>query len=212
MGYRRDPVWLDVPMDQPTSSGQVDPLPDEVAALKALLLAERAASAKLAGQNEQLRAIIKELRRALFGRRSEKTVHPDQLQLALEDIEQALAQIAEDALQRIAELYRIETMIRGLEPEQRRAARQDQSRPIVDDLRAWLDTTLTKLTHRSRTAEAIRYALKLWSGSPSSSTMAGSRSIPTWSSVRSARSPSIVRTHCSPAPTRVASTGVSSPP
>jgi transposase len=68
------------------------PLPDDVAALKALLLAERATAAKLAGQNEHLRAIIKELRRALFGRRSEKTAHPDQLQLALEDIEQALAQ------------------------------------------------------------------------------------------------------------------------
>ena len=68
------------------------PLPDDVATLKALLLAERATAAKLAGQNEHLRAIVKELQRALFGRRSEKAVHPDQLQLALEDIEQALAE------------------------------------------------------------------------------------------------------------------------
>ena len=68
------------------------PLPDDVATLKALLLAERATAAKLAGHNEQLRAIIKELQRALFGRRSEKTAHPDQLQLALEDLEQALAE------------------------------------------------------------------------------------------------------------------------
>jgi hypothetical protein len=43
------------------------------------------------GHNEQLRAIVKELQRALFGRPSEKAAHPDQLQLALEDIEQALA-------------------------------------------------------------------------------------------------------------------------
>jgi len=63
-----------------------------VATLKALLLAERAATAKLAGQNEHLRAIVKELQRALFGRRSEKTAHPDQLQLALEDLEQAIAE------------------------------------------------------------------------------------------------------------------------
>jgi transposase len=68
------------------------PLPDDVAMLKALLLAERASAAKLAGQNEQLRAIVKELQRALFGRRSERTADPDQLQLALEDIEQALAE------------------------------------------------------------------------------------------------------------------------
>ena len=68
------------------------PLPDDVATLQALLLAERASAAKLAGHNEQLRALIKELQRALFGRRSEKAVLPDQLQLALEDIEQALAE------------------------------------------------------------------------------------------------------------------------
>ena len=68
------------------------PLPDDMAALKALLLAERTAAARLAGHNEQLRAIIKELQRALFGRRSEKAADPDQLQLALEDLEQALAQ------------------------------------------------------------------------------------------------------------------------
>jgi transposase len=68
------------------------PLPDDVATLKVLLLAERATTAKLAGHNEQLRAIVKELQRALFGRRSEKAAHPDQLQLALEDLEQALAE------------------------------------------------------------------------------------------------------------------------
>jgi len=68
------------------------PLPDDVATLTALLLAERASAARLAGHNEQLRAIVKELQRALFGRRSEKAVPPDQLQLALEDIEQALAE------------------------------------------------------------------------------------------------------------------------
>ena len=68
-----------------------DEATDDLATLKALLFAERAQSARLTGQNERLRAIIKELQRALFGRRSEKTAHPDQLQLAVEDIEQALA-------------------------------------------------------------------------------------------------------------------------
>ena len=74
------------------------------------------------------------------------------------------APIAEAALERIAALYRIETTICGHAPEQRRSLRHDQSRPIVDDLRAWLDTTLAKVPGRSRIAEAIRYALKLWSG------------------------------------------------
>jgi hypothetical protein len=73
-------------------TAEAAPLPEDVAVLKALLLAERATTARLAGHNERLRAILKELQRALFGRRSEKAADPDQLQLALEDIEQALAE------------------------------------------------------------------------------------------------------------------------
>jgi transposase len=83
-------------MSPSPDTAEAAPLPDDVATLKALLLAERATAAKLAGQNEHLRAIIKELQRALFGRRSERTAHPDQLQLALEDLEQALAQSEAD--------------------------------------------------------------------------------------------------------------------
>jgi transposase len=79
-------------MSPSPDAAEAAPLPDDVAMLKALLLAERAAAAKLAGQNEHLRTIVKELQRALFGRRSEKTTHPDQLQLALEDLEQAIAE------------------------------------------------------------------------------------------------------------------------
>ena len=84
-------------MSPSPDAAEAAPLPDDVATLKALLLAERATAAKLAGHNEQLRAIVKELQRALFGRRSEKTAHPDQLQLALEDIEQALAESEAEA-------------------------------------------------------------------------------------------------------------------
>ena len=91
-------------MSDPTNPAEATPVPDDVAALKALLLAERATAARLTGQNDQLRAIIKELRRALFGRRSEKAAHPDQLQLALEDIEQALAQSEAEAEQADATL------------------------------------------------------------------------------------------------------------
>jgi transposase len=74
------------------------------------------------------------------------------------------APIAEAALQRINALYHVEAMIRGQAPEQRRSVRQDQSRPVVDDLHAWLDAQLAKVSRRARIAEAIRYALKLWSG------------------------------------------------
>ena len=73
-------------MSPSPDAAEAAPLPDDVATLKALLLAERAAAATLAGQNERLRAIVKELQRALFGRRSEKTTHPDQLQLGASEL------------------------------------------------------------------------------------------------------------------------------
>jgi hypothetical protein len=74
------------------------------------------------------------------------------------------APIAEAALQRINVLYHVEAIIRGCAPEQREAVRHEQSKPVVDDLRAWLDAQLAKVPRRARIAEAIRYALKLWSG------------------------------------------------
>ena len=49
-----------------------DILSDDVASLRALLLATRAEHDWFAGQIARLRHIIRELRRARFGRRSEK--------------------------------------------------------------------------------------------------------------------------------------------
>ena len=74
-----------------------EPLPNEVAALRAMLLAaraerdaERAEKVQLATQNDRLRHLIRQLQRLQFGRRSEK-LDPDQLNLGLEDVEQAIA-------------------------------------------------------------------------------------------------------------------------
>ena len=74
------------------------------------------------------------------------------------------APIAEEALQRINVLYQVEAVIRGQAPQQRQAIRHEHSRPVLDDLRTWLDAQLAKVPRRARIAEAIRYALKLWSG------------------------------------------------
>ena len=75
-----------------------EPLPNDVAALRAMLVsawaerdAERAEKAQLAAQNDRLRHLIRQLQRLQFGRRSEK-LDPDQLNLALEDVEQAIAE------------------------------------------------------------------------------------------------------------------------
>jgi transposase len=79
------------------------------------------------------------------------------------DLEQAHASpIAREALQRIGTLYRVEEQIRGKPPEQRRAVRQTESKPLLDSLRQWLETTLSKLSRKSDTTAAIRYALSRW--------------------------------------------------
>ena len=60
-------------------------LPDDVDALKAIILAQQE-------QNIRLEALIAAFRQALFGRKSEK-IDPDQFELALEDIETAIARV-----------------------------------------------------------------------------------------------------------------------
>ena len=64
-----------------------DSLPTDADALRALLLAERARHGE---ERERWMAIIAELQRHRFGRRSER-LDPEQLALALEDVEQMLA-------------------------------------------------------------------------------------------------------------------------
>jgi len=74
------------------------------------------------------------------------------------------APIASEALERIAGLYAIEKDIRGRGADERRAVRQDRSRPIIDDLEPWLRTKLNVISQKTKLAEAIRYALSRWDG------------------------------------------------
>ncbi len=79
-----------------------EPLPDDLSALQALIVSERLGWAKTAAEkdaeltrvqdaNARLWDILRQLRRAQFGRKSEK-LHPDQLSLAIEEIEQAIGE------------------------------------------------------------------------------------------------------------------------
>jgi len=70
--------------------------------------------------------------------------------------------IAGEALERIGELYGIEKEIRGSSPEERSKVRQARSRPLLDSMREWLEASLAKLSKKSDTSAAIRYALGLW--------------------------------------------------
>ena len=67
--------------------------------------------------------------------------------------------IAEEAIKRIAQLYGVEKEVRGQPPEVRVKARQSKSKPIFDDLEAWLHAQLPKISGKSPLARAIRYAL-----------------------------------------------------
>jgi transposase len=113
-----------------------DTLPDDVAALRALVLtawaerdAERAENGRLieerdqlAGQNDRLRHLLRQLQRMQFGRRSEK-LDPDQFNLALEDLEQAIAAS-------VAEQEKADSALRKALSDKRRAGRS----PLPDHL------------------------------------------------------------------------------
>jgi transposase len=70
--------------------------------------------------------------------------------------------VAAEALERIAELYAIEKEIRGRPPDERREVRNTRSRPLLESLKEWLEETLGKLSRKSDTAMAVRYALGRW--------------------------------------------------
>jgi hypothetical protein len=72
--------------------------------------------------------------------------------------------IAGEALRQIRDLYRIEAEIRGRSAEERRTARQERSQPIVEALHGWLTAQLERVSGKSVLAEAIRYALRHWTG------------------------------------------------
>ena len=69
---------------------------------------------------------------------------------------------AADALERIAALYAIEKEIRGRQPDERREVRNTHSRPLLESLKQWFEETLGKLSRKSDTAMAVRYALGRW--------------------------------------------------
>ena len=67
-----------------------------------------------------------------------------------------------EALNRIGALYGIEEQIRGKPVDLRREVRQSRARPLLDDFRTWMEKSLRRLSPKSETAAAIRYALSRW--------------------------------------------------
>lgn len=72
--------------------------------------------------------------------------------------------ICGQVIERIAALYRVETMVRCKPPERRLEARRELSAPIVEALHPWLNAQFGRLPSTSELARHIRYALKRWNG------------------------------------------------
>ena len=70
--------------------------------------------------------------------------------------------LALEAVRRIDALFEIERAINGCSAEERRAVRQELSRPLVDDLEAWMRKERPKLSRGSDLAKAFDYMLKRW--------------------------------------------------
>ena len=62
----------------------------------------------------------------------------------------------------IGKLYAIERELRDSSPGERKAARQDRSKPILDKIKAWLDAKARKVLPKGLLGEAIAYTLGLW--------------------------------------------------
>ena len=69
---------------------------------------------------------------------------------------------ASEAVERIAVLYAIEKEIRGRPPDERRQVRNARARPLLESMRTWMESSLSKLSRKSDTTAAIHYALARW--------------------------------------------------
>ena len=68
--------------------------------------------------------------------------------------------IVDEALVRIAALYKIEDAIRGADPDHRWAVRQDLSRPLADQFFAWLAAQAARVSRKSDLGAALAYMLR----------------------------------------------------
>jgi transposase len=73
------------------------------------------------------------------------------------------AKIAKHALKLIRKLYRIEDDVRGKPPDEIFRVRQEQSKPILEELREWIATNLRKVPPKCPTGKALSYLYNEWS-------------------------------------------------
>ena len=74
----------------------------------------------------------------------------------------AKASRARQALSQIQAMYRIERAFKDASPEERYAARQARAKPLLEKLRAWLDTSIDSVPPQSLTGKAMHYLHRQW--------------------------------------------------
>lgn len=70
--------------------------------------------------------------------------------------------MADEALQRIARIYRVERELAGCSSSERLQQRQALSKPLWEELRLWLQLERGRVPDGGATAQAIDYCLKNW--------------------------------------------------
>jgi transposase len=70
--------------------------------------------------------------------------------------------VAGEAVSRIAKLYAIEKAVRDSACEARQAARQQQAKPILDELRQWLENSMVMVPPKTPTGKALAYMNNEW--------------------------------------------------
>ena len=100
---------------------------------------------------------------ALYGEQIQEAACWAHVRRKFYDLHVALeSPIAQTALAHIAQLYGIESEIRGRPAVERTLARQSRAGPLLAALHTWLHTQLGTLPKKGELAKAIRYALSLW--------------------------------------------------
>lgn len=62
----------------------------------------------------------------------------------------------------IQKLYRIERLYQDATPEARQLARSQQARPLLDEMRQWLDKSLTQVPEKTAIGKALGYVANQW--------------------------------------------------
>jgi transposase len=112
-------------------------------------------------RDEQQQPLIVEAACWAHARRKFFDIHAANASLNINSRSQG-APIAEAALQRIASLYAVEQTIRGKPPDERHRIRQLHTKPKLDELKQFFETSLAQVSKKSDLAEATRYALTRW--------------------------------------------------